>query len=116
MSPIHVKNVAQFFVGAINKEASNQRIYELGGTTSYSWREMLQIISDACGKRKWSMPVPTGAVKLAAFFFDRFSFFPVTRDQLTMLAQGNVCESGKYYSDFNIDEITFDTTALEYLS
>ena len=77
---------------------------------------MLQIISDACGKRKWSAPVPTGAVKLAAFFFDRFSFFPVTRDQITMLENGNVCESDKYYSDFNIDEITFDTTALEYLS
>ena len=116
MSPIHVRNVAQFFVGAIDKEDSNQRIYELGGTTSYSWREMLQIISDACGKRKWSAPVPTGAVKLAAFFFDRFSFFPVTRDQITMLENGNVCESGNYYSDFNIDEITFDTTALEYLS
>ena len=77
---------------------------------------MLQIISDACGKRKWSAPVPTGVVKLAAFFFDRFSFFPVTRDQITMLENGNVCESDKYYSDFNIDEITFDTTALEYLS
>ena len=116
MSPVHVKNVAQFFVGAIDKEDSNQKIYELGGTASYSWREILQIISDACGKRKWSMPVPIGVIKLMAFFFDRFSWFPVTRDQLTMLAQGNVCESGNYYSDFNIDEITFDTTALEYLS
>jgi len=115
MSPVHVKNVAQFFVGAIDKEDSNQKIYELGGTASYSWREILQIISDACGKRKWSMPVPIGVIKLMAFFFDHFSWFPVTRDQLTMLAQGNVCESGNYYSDFNIDEITFDTTALEYL-
>ena len=116
VSPIHVKNVAQFFVKAIDKEDSNQEIYELGGTTSYSWREMLQIISDACGKRKWSVPVPIGAVKLAALVFDRFNWFPVTRDQLTMLAQGNVCESGKYYSDFNVDEITFDIENLGYLS
>ena len=115
MSPIHARNVAQFFVGAIDKEDSNQRIYELGGTTSYSWREMLQIISDACGKRKWSTPIPICVVKLVAFFFDRFSWFPVTREQLTMLSQGNVCESEKYFSDFNIDEINFNVTALEYL-
>lgn len=115
MSPIHVRNVAQFFVGAIDKEDSDQRIYELGGTSSYSWTEMIQIISDACGKRKWSMPIPIGAVKLAAFLFDCFSWFPVTRDQLTMLSHGNVCDSGKYYFDFNVDEITFDTTALKYL-
>ena len=31
MSPVHVKNIAQFFVGAIDKEDSNQKIYELGG-------------------------------------------------------------------------------------
>ncbi len=116
MSPIHVKNVAQFFVGAIDKEDSNKKIYELGGTTSYSWREMLKVISDACGKKKWSVPVPIGAVKLVAFFFDCFSWFPVTRDQLTMLAQGNVYESSKYFAQYGIDEISFNVKNLDYLS
>jgi NADH dehydrogenase len=116
MSPIHVRNVAQFFVGAIDKEDSNQRIYELGGTTSYSWAEMIRTISGACGKRKWSMPIPIRVVKLFAFFFDRFSWFPITQGQLTMLIQGNVCDSYKHYSDFNIDEINFDIRALKYLS
>ena len=116
MSPIHVKNVAQFFVKSIDKEDSNKKIYELGGTTSYSWREILKVISEACGKKKWITPVPIGAVKLAAFFFDRFSWFPVTRDQLTMLAQGNVCESSKYFAQYGIDEISFDVKNLDYLS
>ena len=77
---------------------------------------MLQIISDACGRRKWSALVPIGAVKLAAFFFDRFSWFPITRDQLTMLENGNVCESGKYFAQYGIDEISFDIKNLDYLS
>ena len=116
MSPVHVKNVAQFFVEAIDKEDSNQKIYELGGTTSYSWKEILRIISDACGKKKWSIPAPIGAVKLVAFLLDRFSWFPVTRDQLTMLEKGNVCESGKYFVQYDIDEISFDAKNLDYLS
>ena len=115
MSPIHVRNVAQFFVGAIDKEDSNQKIYELGGTTNYSWKEMVRIISEACGKVKWSIPVPVDIVKSAAFFLDQFNWFPVTRDQLTMLSDGNVCESGKYFAQYNIDEISFEVKNLDYL-
>ena len=115
MSPIHVRNVAQFFVGAIDKENSNQKIYELGGTTNYSWKEMVRIISEACGKVKWIMPVPVDIVKSAAFFLDQFNWFPVTRDQLTMLSDGNVCESGKYFAQYNIDEISFEVKNLDYL-
>jgi NADH dehydrogenase len=116
MSPIHVKNVSQFCVGAIDKKESNQRIYELGGTISYSWAEMIRTISNASGKRKWSIPIPIRVVKFLAYIFDRFSWFPVTQDQLTMLIQGNVCDSYKYYADFNIDEINFNITSLKYLS
>ncbi len=116
MSPIHVKNVAQFFVKAIDKDNSNQKIYELGGTVSYTWKEMLGIISNACGKKKWSMPVPIGLVNFFALLFDRFSWFPVTRDQLTMLEKGNVCKSDNHFSDFNIDYINFNIKELEYLS
>ena len=115
MSPIHVRSVAQFFVKAVDKEDSNQQTYELGGSTNFSWRQMTRIISEACNKRKWSIPVPFSAVKFFALLFDRWSWFPVTRDQLTMLSDGNVCDSGKYLSDFNIDEITFNVENLEYL-
>ena len=116
MNPIHVKNVAQFFVGAINKANSNKKNYELGGSTSYNWKEILQIISDACEKRKWSIPVPISLIKLIAFFLDRFSWFPVTRDQLIMLEHGNMCESSKYFVEYGIDEISFDVKNLNYLS
>ncbi len=115
MSPIHVKNVADFFVKAVDRADSNQRVYELGGTSSYSWREMLSIVSEACRKRKWSAPVPFFAVKFFAVLFDRFSWFPVTRDQLTMLSHGNTCKSVEYFSDFNVDEIPFDVRSLDYL-
>ena len=115
MSPIHVKNIAQFFVNAIDKNSSNNRTYELGGTSSYTWRQMTRIISDACNKRKWSVPVPFLVVKFFALLFDRFRWFPVTRDQLTMLSHGNTCDSGEYFSDFDINEITFDVKNLKYL-
>ena len=116
MSPIHVINVAQFFVEAISRDNSNQKIYNLGGSRSYNWIDITRIISEACGKKKWSIPVPISGIKLAAFFFDRFTWFPITRDQLLMLSSGNVCDSTKYFVEYGIDEISFNIENLDYLS
>jgi len=116
MNPIHVKNVAEFFVKSINLESSNLKIYELGGTHQYSWKQMLQIISSVCKKRKYSIPVPFIAIKVLASIFDRFSWFPVTKDQLIMLSDGNSCNSEKYFREFGINEILFSSEELKYLS
>ena len=92
-----------------------QNIREEERPNHYAWIADLHV-SDASGKEKWTMPVPIGAVKLVAFFLDHWSWFPVTRDQLTMLSYGNVCESGKYFAEYSIDEISFDIKNLYYLS
>ena len=104
------------FLSSINNDKSNGKIYELGGSRSYSWKEITRIISDACNKKKWRIPVPFSALKLCAFFFDRWSWFPFSREQLTMLSHGNVCESFKYFSEYDIDEISFSVKNLDYLS
>ena len=52
--------------------------------------------------------------KLAAKFLDRFEWFPVTRDQLTMLLEGNTVEK-QYFSDFDIKPIKFERKNLSYL-
>ena len=59
-------------------------------------------------------PVPIKAVKLVAFFFDRFSWFPVTRDQLTMLMQGNTV-SEQHFTEFDITPKSFSAENLGYL-
>ena len=116
LSPIHVKNVAQFFVDSIENDQSNQKTYELGGNKSYTWSELIKVISMACNKKKIQIPVPVFAVKAVSLFFDQFSWFPITRDQIEMLVSGNTCDSKKHFSDFNIEELSFNHSSLEYLS
>ena len=116
MNPIHARNVAEFFIKSIKLEESNFNIYNLGGTKSYTWIEMLESIASMCGKKKYKIPVPFNIIKLASLFFDQYNWFPVTRDQLTMLADGNTCDSNEYFLKFNINEIPFDSNSLKYLS
>ena len=116
MSPIHIKNVANIFVKALDMEKTIRKIYELGGPESYNWIELIDIISAASGKKKWKIPAPVTPIKLAASIFERFPFFPITKEQLTMLLEGNTCDSVRSFKDFEVDPISFSVNTLKYLN
>ena len=116
MSPVHIKDVAVFFVKALNNGKTIGKIYELGGPKSYTWIELIDLIAAASGKKKWKIPAPVTPIKLAASIFERFPFFPITKDQLTMLLEGNTCDSTNSFKLFEVDPISFSTENLEYLA
>ena len=115
MSPIHVENVAEFFVKSIEQKNHYMKTYALGGLKSYNWKQIITNISTALRKNKWMIPAPAMAVKMIAFLFDRFKFFPITRDQITMLLEGNTCDSKDLFQAFDIAPIEFSIQSLSYL-
>tara|TARA_X000001036_G_C20679418_1_gene805392 strand:- start:2174 stop:3094 length:921 start_codon:yes stop_codon:yes gene_type:complete len=116
MSPIHVKNVASFFVKSLKMDTTFNKTYELGGPDDYTWKEIIKIISNAYGKNKWTIPAPVFPIKVLASFLDSFKWFPITNGQLTMLLEGNTCNSDKTFEEFNIKPIKFDKDSLNYLN
>ena len=114
MSPIHVSNVAEFFIKAIIKEESIEKIYDLGGTQSLTWKEIIHQIALASGKLTWKIPAPAFGIKILASLLERFEWFPVTRDQITMLVEGNTVDK-YYFNDFSIKAISFEAGNLSYL-
>ena len=116
MSPVHIKNVISFFIKSLTIDKTIHKTYELGGPHDYTWKEIIQIISTAYGKNKWSIPVPIFPIRIGALFLERFKWFPITNGQLTMLLEGNTCNSQKIFEEFNIEPIKFDKISLEYLN
>ena len=116
MSPIHVLDVAKCFVNALDNDKSNFQIYPLGGNKDYNWKEIIKIISNAYNKKKWVIPAPVLIIKILALLMDRFSWFPISKDQLTMLMEGNTCISTKSYNDFNFVPKSFSKDNLSYLN
>lgn len=115
LSPVHVTNVAKAFVNALEERETSGKTYCLGGPRTLTWKEIIETIARACGKRKLAVPVPAFHVRLAAAVFERFDFFPVTRDQLTMLLEGNTCDASEFYESLGIDPVPFDKDSLAYL-
>ena len=116
MSPIHIKDVAVLFVKALNIRKTIGKVYELGGPKSYNWIEFIDIISAVSGKKKWKIPAPVLPIKLAACLLGRVPSFPITKEQLTMLLEGNTCDSTVAYKDFEFVPTNFSIENLEYLA
>ena len=114
LSPIHVSNVAQFFVKAINMPESIRKTFELGGMKSPTWKEIIHQIALASGKLTWKMPAPVFGIKIVVALFEEFEWFPVTRDQISMLIAGNTVDK-YYFNDFSIKAIPFEADNLSYL-
>lgn len=92
MSPVHAEDVACAFVHALEKPSSVGATYALGGDEALSWPEMIRRVARSVKKDKWIVPMPVAFMRLAAMLFDWLPIFPVTRDQLTMLAEGNTAD------------------------
>ena len=114
MSPIHVQDIAKIFVSCINNNHAFKKVYELGGK-DYSWNEIIQTISKACNKNKIIIPAPALFIYLIAFLLDRFNWFPISRDQLSMLLEGNTCKSDIIFKRYNVIPIEFNILNLGYL-
>ncbi len=115
LSPVHVQDVASAFRIALETNETDGRILHLGGPESLSWREILSRLARAVHKHKTLLPVPALGVEAAAMLLDRFEQFPITRDQIRMLLEGNSCPPDDLIS-LGITPRPFDQTSLAYLN
>ena len=116
MSPIHVRDVAECFVRALAEPATIGQTYALCGPEAVAWPEIIRRIAAACGRRKLILPAPVPLLKLVAALFDRFEFFPVTLDQLTMLVEGNTGDSRAVFELLGVQPASFEGDSLAYLA
>jgi len=117
MSPIHVSDVAKSFVKSLNEKSSIGKTFSLGGN-NLTWKEIIKSIAIASGKEdKMFIPAPIIPIKVLASIFDRFDWFPISREQLTTLLEGNTCNSIEAFKLFGISNpIEFNLESLNYLS
>ena len=117
MSPVHVTDVAKAFVKSLKETKSIGKIFPLGGK-ELTWKEIIKLISIASDKEdKMFIPAPVLPIKMVATILDRFPWFPIAKDQLTMLLEGNTCDGSQAFELFNIkNPIEFNLDSLSYLS
>ncbi|WP_295449017.1 NAD(P)H-binding protein [uncultured Thiodictyon sp.] len=115
LAPVAVTDVAAAFALALTDPATESQTYSLCGPDRLSWKAILTAIAAACGRSKWMLPAPAGVVKAAAALLERYPWFPITRGQIEMLLEGNVCTGDDGFARLGITPRRFAPETLGYL-
>ncbi len=116
MSPVYCEDVADAFVAALGDDSTIGTTIELAGPETLTWRDILERIAEAAGRRKVILPMPLALMRISATLFDWLPVFPVTRDQLTMLAEGNTGSSAALEALIGRDARPLNANSLNYLA
>jgi NADH dehydrogenase len=115
MSPVFIEDVADAFVAALEDNSTIGKTIELAGPEILSWDEIVARIADAVGRKKTVLPMPIWFMRAGATLFDWLPFYPVTRDQLTMLEEGNTAPSSSLQDLIGRAPQPMSAEALSYL-
>ncbi|MBK1722923.1 NAD(P)H-binding protein [Thiocystis violacea] len=115
LAPVSVSDVADAFVLALTEPRTESQTYSLCGPERLSWKAILTTIAAASGKTKLMLPAPAMAIKATAAVFDRFAWFPISRDQIQMLMEGNVCSENDSFARLGLTPVHFGVDQLTYL-
>lgn len=102
LQPVFVGDVAAGFSKALVEEKAVNRVYTVTGPETFTYEEVLRIITEALGKRRRSVNIPLPLINPCVILLERFRFFPLTYDQLYMLVKGSAGDHVRFVEDFEI--------------
>lgn len=116
IQPISVRNVAACFALAVGDSSSYRKIYELGGPQRFTYNQIYQIIAGVLEKKKKAVHIPIPLVTPGALISELLlPNPPITREQLIMLQEDNICDSTDAVHDFSLELLSFEEGIREYL-
>ncbi len=113
-------DVAEAVLRCVENADTRGKIYELGGPSVYSFRQLMLIMLHETGRKRLLVPVPFFAAYVKAFFLQLSSLVGIepllTMDQVTLLKSDNVVSDGALtLSEFGIVPDSLEAIIPSYL-
>jgi len=88
--PMHVDDVAEAIARVLEQPASARRAFELGAAEIFSFRELIERLCEAIGRRPWLVPIPFALAEAGAYLTQWLPHAPLTIDQVRLLKTDKV--------------------------
>lgn len=112
--PVFVGDVAGAILVALSRQ--DGRVYELGGPTIYSFKELMQLMLREIGRKRLLVPLPFGIAALKAMFLQLLPNPPLTLDQVRLLKKDNVAlPTAPGLSDLGLTPTSVEAVIPSYL-
>ena len=114
--PVYVGDVAEGIMKILADPQTRGQVFELGGPTVYSFKELMELMLAEIGRKRLLLPVPFAIARMEAWFLEKLPKPLLTRDQVRLLERDNVV-SGKArtFHDLGIEPAAAETILPAYL-
>lgn len=114
--PVHVENVADGFVQALQKPETIGKTYDVVGPDVYTFDQMLDIIGGVLGKKNVrKVHLPLRLIKAAVQLGGKFLPGPLSSDTIKMMVAGSTSDDDTFFKTFTTSPITFPEGISAYL-
>ncbi len=103
LQPVAVGDVTDAFLAALRDDRLLGGTWELCGPEIFTLKALLQFMAKVWDKSPLFFTLPPEPVKAISALLDRFTWFPVTREQITMLEEGSVCGENRLFPMLGIN-------------
>ena len=88
--PVYVNDVADAIVASLSLPKAKGQIYELAGPTTYSFKQLMEMLLKYTNRKRLLVPIPFFVAELLATFLQILPKPLLTRDQVKLLKTDNV--------------------------
>jgi NADH dehydrogenase len=88
--PMHVDDVAEAIARLLERPVTAGRGFELGAAEIFSFRELIERLCEAIGRRPWLVPIPFPLAEAGAYLTEWLPHAPLTVDQVRLLKTDKV--------------------------
>ena len=90
--PMHVDDVAEAMARILDEPGTAGRTFELGGSEIFSFRELIEHLCRAIGRRPWLVSIPFPVAEAGACATQWLPHAPLTVDQVRLLKTDKVIQ------------------------
>jgi uncharacterized protein YbjT (DUF2867 family) len=92
--PIAVRNVIEYLIGVINKDAALNKVFDIGGPDILTYKEMLKYYAEVRGLRRYIITVPVLTPRLSSYwlYFVTSTNFSLAKSLVDSMKNKVVCE------------------------
>ena len=115
--PVYVGDVADAVMTALRSPETAGKVFELGGPTVYTSKELMVLMLQTIGRRRLLLPLPFWLLTIMGFFMEALPRPLITRDQVKLLRRDNVvARRAKKLQDLGITPTAAEAVLPTYLA
>jgi len=102
LQPVYVDDLSEIVVQTVGDDYAFDDSFEIGGPEVLTYIEIIDTVAKTIGKKAIKIKHPAFFMRFLAALFDRFSWFPLTRDQITMLYDESYTNDRRLFDRYGI--------------